>query len=150
MAIALTPGLRRELEAHRVGHLATADSVGVPHLVPVTFAISGDTIVFVVDEKPKRNHGTGIKRVRNILANPTVAFLVDRYDEDWDRLAYVLVRGRAAVVDSAGPDYDAATRALRSRYPQYRTLTLTPSRNPVIQIIPEHVHRWHGGRRAPS
>lgn len=142
MATPLTARLCRYLERHRVGHLATADAKGRPHLVPVVFAVTGGAVVVVIDEKPKRARGSAVKRVRNILANPQVAFLVDDYDEDWRRLAYALVRGRAEIVARSGVRYKQAVARLRARYPQYRTMPLTPVRNPLIRIVPEHVHEW--------
>ena len=148
MAAALSAALRSYLELHPVGHLATADGAGQPHLVPVTFALTDDAIVFVVDEKPKRAHGTALKRMRNILANPQVAFLVDDYDDDWTRLAYALIVGRAEIVAAHGPAYADALARLRARYPQYRDLDPAPERNPVVRIIPERIHRWSAA--APS
>lgn len=134
--------VRTYLEAHRVGHLATADRSGQPHLVPVTFALTGNAVVLVIDEKPKRTHGSFLKRMRNIRANPQVAFLVDDYDEDWNRLSYILMLGRAEIVDSAGPVYADALARLAQRYAQYRCGQLTPGRNPVVRISPVRVHRW--------
>lgn len=145
MAAALTTEVRRYLERHRVGHLATADGAARPHLVPVTFALTADAIVFVIDEKPKAAHGTGSKRMRNMLANPQVAFLVDHYDDDWTRLTYALIVGRAEIVARPGPPYADALVHLRARYPQYRDLDLTPERNPVVRIVPERIHRWSAG-----
>ncbi len=87
---------RRFLSAQRVGHLATADSRAIPHVVPVCFTISQGTLYITVDEKPKRVAGLALKRVRNIERNPMVAIVVDRYDEDWTRLGWVMLRGRAA------------------------------------------------------
>ncbi len=52
----------------------------------------------MIDAKPKRRGGTAIKRMRNIAENPAVALVVDDYGEDWSALAYLLVRGTAAVV----------------------------------------------------
>jgi PPOX class probable F420-dependent enzyme len=142
MATLQDPALRAYLEAHRVGHLGTADVHAAPHVVPVTFALATDAIVFIIDEKPKRAHGTRLKRMRNIVANPHVAFLVDDYDENWDRLGYALLRGRAEIVDRAGPTYGDAVLRLRARYPQYERMDPTPKRNPVVRITPEHVHWW--------
>ncbi len=142
MASILTADLRAYLEAHRVGYLATADGSGVPHVVPVTFALLDDDIVFVVDEKPKRAHGRALKRTRNISANPQVAFLVDDYDDDWARLGFALLRGDAKIVEVSGRAYDRALEHLRARYVQYRDMPLSPARNPVVRIRPRHVHRW--------
>jgi PPOX class probable F420-dependent enzyme len=82
----LSPHERRFLSTQRVGHLATADSRAIPHVVPVCFAILQGTLYITVDEKPKRVAGAALKRVRNIERNPMVAIVVDRYDEDWTRL----------------------------------------------------------------
>jgi len=129
------------LQRHRVAHLATADRAGVPHVVPLCYALDGDTLVFVIDAKPKRQRGTALKRVRNLLENPAVALVVDDYDDDWSTLAYVLVRGRAAIVREAG-ETTRALAALRAKYPQYRTMTLDGPDHPVIRITPERVHLW--------
>ena len=85
------------LDAARVGHLATADAAGVPHLVPVCFCLLGGSVYISIDEKPKRTDRP-LKRLRNILANPAVALTVDRWDEDWSRLAWVMLRGRAEIL----------------------------------------------------
>ena len=127
-------------ERHRVAHLATADANGAPHVIPLCYALVGDAVYFVVDEKPKRTR-TGLKRLRNIAANPHVALVIDDYDEDWRRLAYLLVRGRAAVVADQA-EYAAALVALRERYPQYRTMPLAFDTHPMVRIVPEQRHLW--------
>ena len=109
---------RRFLETGRVGHLATADRAGVPHVVPVCYAVDGETVYITIDEKPKRRD-IPLKRVRNILENPRFSFVVDRWDEDWSRLGWVMLRGAAEILDS-GAEHDRAQALLRERYPQYR------------------------------
>src|SRR5689334_12588744 len=113
---------RRFLDAGRVGHLSTADRAGVPHLVPVCYAVAGETVYITIDEKPKRRD-VPLKRVRNILENPRFSFVVDRWDEDWSRLGWVMLRGAAEILDS-GTEHDDAQALLRERYPQYRTMAL--------------------------
>jgi len=138
------PGLseqqRRFIETRRVGHLATADAQGAPFLTPVCFGLRGDTLYVTIDEKPKRRD-VPLKRVRNILENPNTAFIVDRYDEDWTRLGWVMLRGRANILD-AGEEHDAAQALLRDRYPQYRTMNLVGL--PVIALRIAHVASWGG------
>ena len=102
-----------------MGHLATADANGRPHVIPVCFAYDGQHIYSVLDAKPKRGALTGLRRVRNILANPQVSLVIDHYDEDWTRLWYLLVQGRAELVED-GPEPPAAIALLREKYPQYR------------------------------
>jgi general stress protein 26 len=70
-----------------------------------------------------------------------VALVVDEYDENWAALAYVLVRGHAAVVTDAA-ETERALRSLRAKYPQYRTMALDGPSHPVVRITPEHVHVW--------
>ena len=92
---------RRFLTTRRVAHLATADAHAVPHVVPVCFAVDESTLYIAIDAKPKRAPGTALKRVRNILENAAVAVVVDRYDEDWTRLGWVMLRGKAEILATA-------------------------------------------------
>src|SRR4030095_1640916 len=107
-----TAEARRFLEAHRVGHLATAASDGAPHVIPVCYALDDDALFFVADAKPKRGAGRDLLRLRNLRANPRAAVVVDDWDEDWTRLAFVLVRGPAR--EGTGAVHAAAGRRLRS------------------------------------
>jgi PPOX class probable F420-dependent enzyme len=129
---------RRFVETRRVGHLATADASGAPFLTPVCFGLDGDTIYITIDEKPKRQDRP-LKRVRNILENPRSAFIVDRYDEDWTRLGYVMLRGRAEMLYD-GEEHDRAQALLRVKYQQYRTMNLAEL--PVIALRIAYVASW--------
>ena len=125
--------------AARVGRLATADASGVPHVVPVTFALIDDRIVTVVDGKPKSTQR--LKRLANIAANAKVSLLVDHYDDnDWSALWWVRVDGRAHVVGE-GPLHDAGVRALHAKYVQYRDDGVATD-GPMIVIDVDHVSRW--------
>lgn len=129
---------RHFLTANRVGHLATADRHGAPHVIPACYALDDPTLYVTIDEKPKRTDRP-LKRLRNITENPRATFTVDHYDEDWSRLGWVMVRGFAETL-SAGSEHDHAQRLLRDRYPQYRTMNLAPL--PVIALRIERVTRW--------
>jgi PPOX class probable F420-dependent enzyme len=140
------PEARRFLEAHRVGHLATAGADGAPHVVPVCYAVDDAALYFVADAKPKRGPASRLARLRNLRENPRAAVVVDDWNEDWTRLAWVLVRGPAAVVDDA-QRHATALALLRARYPQYRAMALDdPARNPVVAIVPERVLVWRATR----
>ena len=130
---------RQFLDASRVAHLATADARGVPHLVPVCFSIEAASLYITVDEKPKRQD-VPLKRLRNIAENPAVAVTVDRWDEDWNRLAWIMLRGRADILPD-GDEHDRAQMLLRGRYPQYRTMDLAPL--PVIAVRIAQVLHWN-------
>ena len=129
------------VHGHRVGHLATADAAGAPHLVPVCFVYDGQAIYTAIDHKPKRQTGYRMKRIRNILDNPQVAFLVDHYDEDWHQLYYVLIRGTATILES-GTERQQALALLEEKYAPYRERHLASSTGLVIKIVPTAMHRW--------
>jgi PPOX class probable F420-dependent enzyme len=130
---------RNFLIAQRVGRLATADARGHPHVVPVCFAIAEDTLYVTIDEKPKRASARPLKRLRNMMDNPSTAFVADRYDEDWSRLGWVMLRGRAEIL-ADGPEHDRAQALLRDRYAQYRAMQL--GELPVIALRIERVTGW--------
>lgn len=134
----LTEAQRRFLEHNRVGRLATADKSGVPHAIPVCFAVIEQTLYITIDEKPKRQDRP-LKRVRNILENPQAAFIADRWDEDWSQLAWVMLRGRAEILYE-GAEHDRAQALLRERYPQYRAMNLAEL--PVIALRIERATGW--------
>jgi coenzyme F420-0:L-glutamate ligase/coenzyme F420-1:gamma-L-glutamate ligase len=128
------------LVRQRVARLATADGAGKPHAVPVCFALAGPSIYIALDEKPKEVPVSRLKRVRNILVNPEVALIADRYAEDWSLLAFVMVRGKAELLDADTGEHDAAVRLLRGKYHQYETMRL--EENPIIAIRPERAASW--------
>ena len=130
---------RRFLAYQRIAHLATADRRAVPHVVPVCFAIFKRTLYITIDEKPKRVSSLALKRLRNIAENPAVAVVVDRYDEDWARLGWVMLRGYAEIL-SEGMEHRDAQALLRSRYPQLSAMQI--AMYPVIAVRIERTTRW--------
>jgi len=137
-----TEDTRRFLEAHRVGHLATTGADGAPHVVPVCYALDDDALYFVADAKPKRRPARALQRLANLRANPRAALVVDDWDEDWTRLAWVLVRGPAAFVEGDAL-HAAALARLRARYPQYRAMSLDDRvAHPIVRIAPASVTTW--------
>ena len=129
---------RRFLDRSRVGHLATADKAGTPHVIPVCYVVADRSLYITIDEKPKRKD-IPLKRVRNILENPQAAFVVDRWDEDWTRLGWVMLRGPAEIL-ADGPEHDYAQALLIARYPQYRTMDLAGL--PVIALRIARATDW--------
>ena len=128
------------LVRQRVARLATSDGMGKPHAVPVCFALGRASIFIALDEKPKDVPVTRLKRVRNILENPHVALISDRYTEEWNLLAFVMVRGRAELLDPDTEEHAAAVRLLRGKYHQYETMRI--DENPVIAIRSEKATSW--------
>ena len=130
----MTPEQARErFSAARVARLATADAAGVPHLVPIVFAVDGDRVYSVVDAKPKR---TGeLRRLANVRENPAVALLVDHYDEDWSALWWVRAEGNARVLARDHAEARQAVALLAERYPQQQ------AQGAVLAV---DVARWSG------
>jgi PPOX class probable F420-dependent enzyme len=126
----------RFLEA-RIARLATVDGTGRPHLVPIVFAVEGNTIYSAVDSKPKRT--TALRRLANVEANSNVSVLVDYYDDsDWDGLWWARADGAGRVLDIATDEGSNAVLWLTRRYPQHAR---TPPVGPVLAI---DVERWSG------
>ena len=143
--MSLTESQARFLTDTRVARLATADADGRPHAIPVCFAYAdlgygGEAIYIVLDQKPKTAQLTRLRRVRNILANPQAALIVDHYNEDWQALRYVLVSGRAGLLAGEEDEAARAVALLREKYPQYREMELDG--NPVIKLTPLRFTAW--------
>jgi PPOX class probable F420-dependent enzyme len=142
LAMDLPDQLRRFVSEARVGRLATVDEEGRPHVVPFCFVLEDDFVYSVLDEKPKRVGYQRLRRVRNILTNPHVQVVVDRYDEDWGRLAFVQLRGQARLLE-AGPAQANALGLLRAKYLQYETMDL--EERPIIAIEVRGYVAWGPG-----
>lgn len=136
--------LRERVAAARVARLGTVRATGAPHLVPFCFALAGDVLWSAVDAKPKQT--PELLRLANAAAEPRVCVLVDHYDEDWSRLWWVRLDGRARRLDAAADadEVAAALAALAGKYPQYRA---SPPAGPVLRI---EVERWRGWAASPS
>jgi PPOX class probable F420-dependent enzyme len=142
-ASAATSKLTREtldvderLTRARVARLATIDPDGRPHLVPIVFALDGDTLYSAVDRKPKRSQT--LRRIENARERPDVTILVDYYDDDWSALWWIRLRGQARVLDD-GDEREHALVLLREKYPQYRA---APPDGPVLAVDVIDVRDW--------
>jgi PPOX class probable F420-dependent enzyme len=126
-------GAHRSLADARVARLATVGPDGFPHVVPICFALDGDTLYTAIDEKPKRTRL--LQRLRDIEAHPRVEVLIDSYDEDWSQLWWVKLRGTAWVVDGD----ERALELLQEKYRQYRE---RPPDGPFIVVSVEQRLEW--------
>jgi PPOX class probable F420-dependent enzyme len=126
------------LTAARVARLATIDPDGRPHLVPIVFVLEGETLYSAVDRKPKRS--STLRRIENARARPDVTILVDHYEDDWGRLWWIRLRGRARVLDE-GDERAHALTLLARKYPQYRR---EPPDGPVLAVDVTEAREWTG------
>jgi PPOX class probable F420-dependent enzyme len=129
------------LHSARSAHLATADKVGQPHVIPICFAFDGKRFFSPIDEKPKRTAPAKLKRLINIAENPNVALVLDHYEEDWRKLAYVLISGKARI-SLSGKSHRRAVQLLRRKYSQYRRMAIET--RPMIVITPIRIRGWKG------
>jgi PPOX class probable F420-dependent enzyme len=127
---------RERFAAARHALLATADSDGAPHIVPIVFALAGETIYNAVDRKPKRT--IELRRLANARANPRAAVLVEHYSDDWEQLWWVRGEGGARVIAADTPEGAAALQLLAARYEPYLR---EPPPGPLLAI---DVARWSG------
>ena len=134
--------IRKKLKQARVARLATLDTKGGPHIVPVCFVYDGKAFYTAIDRKPKRVSADRLVRLQNIRAVSRIALLIDEYDEDWTRLWFVLIRGKAELIpNSAHQERASAIRKLRAKYPQYARGMLGEDA-PIIRITPERTTGW--------
>ncbi|HJZ49809.1 MAG TPA: TIGR03668 family PPOX class F420-dependent oxidoreductase [Roseiflexaceae bacterium] len=140
--LAFTPQQLAFLHAQRAGRLATATRDGAPHVIPVCYACDGASLYIALDTKPKRVPPERLRRIRNILENPRVALVIDHYSDDWSQLAYLLIRGTAALIRPGESEHRRAIALLRERYPQYQTMPI--EQQPAIAIRPAAVVEWRG------
>jgi PPOX class probable F420-dependent enzyme len=138
--------VQAKLEKARVARLATVDAKLRPHVVPVCFAYDGKVFYTAIDQKRKRVAPERLTRLRNMRAVPQVTLLIDQYDEDWTKLWYILIRGKAKLLPTHGHKERAwALRKLRAKYPQYAGRML-PNDAPIIRITPERIAFWGNAR----
>ena len=123
----------------RVARLATSDARGRPHVVPICYVFDGSEIFIALDKKPKSVDVRRLKRVRNILENPQVSVVVDDYSENWEKLGFVIIHGRARLLEW-GAEQRRAIAMLRDKYEQYREMEIDGS--PVIRIVVEEMTGW--------
>lgn len=138
----ISHALEEFIETARVARLATIDPEFKPHLVPVVFVFDGNHFFIPVDQKRKTVKPQGLKRIKNLQDNPNVALLIDTYSEDWTRLAFVMIQGKASVITSKTQwniDVKEAYKKLTTKYRQYQKIGLSEM---WIIIKPEKITSW--------
>ena len=146
MTMEIDDRTREFIRNHRVARFATADADCQPAVVPFCYVLDGENIYSPVDEKPKRVAPAQLKRVRNIRANPKVSLVIDDYSEDWSKLGFVFITGRAEIIspEESAPEHARAVALLREKYEQYRLMAI--DERLIIKITIKSVRRWDAGR----
>ena len=142
MCLIIPPDIEEFIQRVRVARLATTDSDFKPHLVPVVFVFDGNHFFIPVDEKRKKAKPEKLRRIKNIQGNSNVALLIDEYNEDWTRLAFVMIQGIASI-EKSRPQADIqaqkALKLLTIKYTQYQRVGTGEI---LIRIKPEKVVSW--------
>jgi PPOX class probable F420-dependent enzyme len=144
--LSVPPAAEEFIERARVARLATIDSESKPHLVPVVFVFDGNYFFIPIDEKRKTAKPEKLKRIKNIQDNPNVALLIDEYSEDWTRLAFVMIQGKATIITTktqGNIQLQEAYKKLTTKYHQYQKIGLSEI---CIIIKPEKVASWRNSQ----
>lgn len=154
-SIRLTPTQAAFIQAQRVARLATSDASGRQSVVPVCYAYDEkrfQRLYTPLDEKPKRVSDRALQRLRNIQAQPEVALLIDRYEDNWSQLGYLLIHASADILMPDDPTHaeerSSALALLRARYTQYRAMAL--EERPLIALSPQRISAWGPALTAPT
>lgn len=140
--MSIPPAVEALIERARVARLATIDSEFKPHLVPVVFVFDRSHFFIPIDEKRKTAKPEKLKRIKNIQDNPNVALLIDEYSEDWTKLAFVMIQGKATIITTktqGNIQLQEAYKKLTTKYQQYQKIEL---REMCIIIKPEKIASW--------
>jgi PPOX class probable F420-dependent enzyme len=135
--------IERILDTWPVAHLATLGPDGAPHQVPIVFARLAGRLYSPVDGKPKR--GAALARLDNVRRDPRVCVLLDHWSDDWSRLWWLRLDGRARVVAGADLDLSPIEHALRAKYPQYAALPIFTGSPTLLEIQASRTSSWSAG-----
>lgn len=141
--------LKTIIDKAKVARLATVDSEHKPHLIPVVFAFDNDSYFIPIDEKTKRFKPENLKRTKNIQQNSDVALLIDEYNDDWTKLYFVMIQGKASIIGGKKLEQnelsllEKAHKLLIDKYLQYQKIGIGEY---IIVIIPQKVITWKNDR----
>ena len=133
------------IDKARVARLATVDSECKPHLIPVVFVFDNYSYFIPIDEKTKRSRPEKLKRAKNIQQNSNVTLLIDDYNENWRKLYFIMIQGKASIIGGKKLEQnellllEKAHKLLSDKYLQYQKIGIGEY---VIRIIPQKVITW--------
>jgi PPOX class probable F420-dependent enzyme len=137
--------LKTIIDKATVARLATVDSECKPHLIPVVFVYDNDYYFIPIDQKTKRSKPENLKRIKNIHQNPNIALLIDEYNEDWRKLYFIMIQGKASIIGGKESEQneqallEKAHKLLSAKYVQYQEIGIGQY---VIMIVPQKVISW--------
>jgi len=140
MSLKLNQKILTLIKGAKVARLATVDQKSHPYVVPVVFVFHENSFFIPLDEKVKAVNARKLKRVKNIEKNPNVTLLIDKYQNDWKKLFFLMIHGKARVIDTKNSKtMDKVHKLLISKYPQYKKIGVGKS---CIEINPKRITYW--------
>ncbi len=139
MSLKLNQKTKALIKGAKVARLSTVDQKSYPYVVPVVFVFHENSFFIPLDEKKKTVNSRNLKRVKNIEKNPNVTLLIDKYQNDWKKLFFLMIHGKAKVIDGNNKLIDKIHKLLVSKYPQYKKIGIG---NSCIKIEPTKVRFW--------
>ncbi len=141
MSLKLNQKTMTLIKGAKVARLATVDQKSHPYVVPVVFVFHENSFFIPLDEKVKTVNARKLKRVKNIEKNPNVTLLIDKYQNNWKKLFYLMIHGKATITDCKNSkSMDKIHKLLISKYPQYKKIGVG---NSCITINPTKVTYWN-------
>ena len=129
------------IKGTKVARLPTVDQKSHPYVVPVVFVFHKNSFFIPIDEKTKTVNPKKLKRVKNIEKNPNVTILIDKYQDDWKKLFFLMIHGKAKMIDEKNSKLmDKIHELLILKYPQYKKIGVG---NSCIMIEPTKVTIWN-------
>ncbi len=148
MSLKLNRKTRTLINRAKVARLATVDQKLYPYVVPVVFVFHENSFFIPLDEKTKTVNPRKLKRVKNIEKNPNVTLLIDKYQNDWKKLFFLMIHGKAKVIDGKNSKVmDKIHKLLILKYPQYKKIGIG---NSCIKIEPTKVRFWSNSQKIIS
>jgi nitroimidazol reductase NimA-like FMN-containing flavoprotein (pyridoxamine 5'-phosphate oxidase superfamily) len=126
---ALTTREIKFLKAHELCRLATASREGKPHVVPVIYAVDKGDIIIAVDYKTKK--------LKNLMANPKVALVVDEYRPNRG----LMIEGDCEILER-GREYLRLLQILFDSFVFYRKNPWGEGESPILKIKPTKAVMW--------
>ncbi len=140
MSLKVNQKTKTLIKEAKVARLATVDQKLHPYVIPVVFVFHENSFFIPLDEKTKTVNSRNLKRVKNIEKNPNVTLLIDKYQNNWKKLFFLMIHGKAKMIDGNNKLMDKIHKLLISKYPQYKKIGIG---NSCITINPTKVTFWN-------
>jgi uncharacterized protein len=117
------------LKDHQLCRLATASKDGMPHVVPVIYALDGENVIIAIDYKTKK--------LKNLRENPKAAVIVDEYAPNKG----LMIQGDCDILER-GKEYLRLLKILFDRFEFYRKNPWGEGESPILKVRQTKAVSW--------